>query len=177
METETVQPKKNHSWVLVTLGIIQIILGIVALVIPYLVGLAFVWVLGVIFLAAMIFNLYQVFTIPHYRVWNLISALLYGLAGVLFIWNPVAAAMTLTLLIGWLFIVGGIIRLVTAFKPRNGWLIFNGIVTLLLGLLIVIWWPAATAWVLGTFVAIDLIFSGWAMLTMGTAVNRLFKTR
>ncbi len=160
---ETQATSKRPGWLLVVLGIIEIILGTIAIFIPFIVGEAFVWVLGFVFLAAMLFNFYQVFAVREYKLWNFLAALVYGLMGVLFFWLPVA---------GWILIVGGIIRLVMSFKTKGAWLIFNGVVTLLLGILIVTMWPAAGLWVLGTFVAIDLIFSGWTLATLGTTVNR-----
>ncbi len=169
---ETQATSKRPGWLLVVLGIIEIILGTIAIFIPFIVGEAFVWVLGFVFLAAMLFNFYQVFAVREYKLWNFLAALVYGLMGVLFIWHPVAVMVSLTLLIGWILIVGGIIRLVMSFKTKGAWLIFNGVVTLLLGILIVTMWPAAGLWVLGTFVAIDLIFSGWTLATLGTTVNR-----
>lgn len=163
----------THKWVFITVGIIEIILGCAALGIALFVGTAIVWLLGVLFLVAMVVNLYQAFTAPHYRLWNLFSGLVYGLLGVLFLWYPFTALLSLTMLIGWLLVIGGAIRLVMSAKTKNGWLVFNGIITLLLGIMIVATLPESATWVLGTFVAVDLIFSGWALIGMGGIISSM----
>lgn len=145
----------------------------IALVLPFIVGGAFVMVLGVIFLVAMVLNFYQVFTVPHYRMWNLISAIFYGIAGVLFIAEPLAALFTLTFLIGWLLVIGGIIRLVMSFRAKSGWMAFNGIITLILGILIIATMPNAMTWVIGTFIGIELIFTGITLITMNSMIRRI----
>lgn len=166
---------KKASWIFVILGIFQIFMGIIALGLPMLVGATFMWLVGIALFVAMALSLYQMLVVPNYRLWNFFSGLFYGLAAVVFIWHPLAALASLTILLGWLFIVGGVIRLLMAYKTKSGWLIFNGIITLLLGIFIVSKWPEDSAFVIGTFIAIDLMISGWTLATMGAYIRRFGK--
>lgn len=98
----------------------------------------------------------------------LMIGILNAVAGVLLILKPVTGALSLTLLLAGIFTASGLIRVVGAFfvKTRQRlWIFFNGLLTLALGVLIGLEWPTSSLWVIGLFVAIDLIFTG-ALFTM-----------
>jgi uncharacterized membrane protein HdeD (DUF308 family) len=164
---------RNWRWVLAS-GIAFVVLGFVALAFSVLTTLASVFVLGWILAFAGIFEAVHAFKIPRWSgfLFDLLAAILYVVVGALMIVRPGAGALSLTLLIGAFFLVGGAFRVVTAgiVRPPNwGWLVVSGLVTLLLGLLIVSEWPASGLWVIGMFLGIDLVFSGtWlTMLALG----------
>lgn len=167
----------THKCLFIIIGFIELILGGVSLFLAFQVGEAIVWLLATFFLIIAGANFYQAFTSPHYRLWNFFSAIIYGLLAVLFFLRPVDALISLTILVGTLLIIGGVVRLIMSAKTKNGWLVFNGIITLLLGLMIIITIPRSAAWVLGTFVAVDLIFSGWALIGMGGMIGDMTKKR
>jgi uncharacterized membrane protein HdeD (DUF308 family) len=86
--------------------------------------------------------------------------------------HPAESAIQLTLIIAIFLMIGGIFRIVFALSERFSgweWVLLNGFVALLLGLMIYKQWPASGLWVIGLFVGIDLIFNGWAwiMLSLG----------
>jgi uncharacterized membrane protein HdeD (DUF308 family) len=97
------------------------------------------------------------------------------LAGILLLVNPLAGVLSLTLLIGIYFFVDGVFRVFLAFqiKPQRrwGWVLTNGILMIILGILIWSQWPTNTAWVLGLLVGIGLLFNGLATLLYGTAIQ------
>jgi uncharacterized membrane protein HdeD (DUF308 family) len=99
---------------------------------------------------------------------ELLLAILYGVVGLVMVTHPEAGAMSLTLLIGAFFLVTGLFRIFTGtmlHPPGRAWLLLSGVVTLLLGLLIWMEWPTSGLWIIGTFVAIDMIFSGtWLIM-------------
>jgi len=105
---------------------------------------------------------------------DLLSGLVTGLAGVFIIMHPVEGASVLTAVIGVVFLVGGIFRLgagVAMKNPYAGWFVMHGIVSILLGLMILSDWPNAAMWVIGTLVSIDLLMDGLRMISFGLAVK------
>ena len=111
----------------------------------------------------------------HRILWLLLGAL-YVFAGIICLQNPFAAATILTLLLGFDLIIGGLVRIFLATRMRHGtpwgWVVFSGIVSFLLGLMIVAQWPASSFFVLGIFLGIDLIFIGSSWITIGMALKR-----
>ena len=100
---------------------------------------------------------------------HLAAAVLFGVVGVLMIWRPVVTAEILTLLMGAFFLVTGLFQIVAPVMsslPDWGWHVFNGIITLLLGLLVLAQWPVSGLWVIGMFVGIDLLFYGSAWIAV-----------
>jgi uncharacterized membrane protein HdeD (DUF308 family) len=118
----------------------------------------------------------QVVTALWARKWrgfflHLLTGILYLVAGVFLIENPVEAALGLTLMIAAYLMVGGIFRIVLALVDRFhswGWVLLSGFISLCLGVSIWRQWPLSGLWVIGLFVGIEMLFSGlsWVMLGM-----------
>lgn len=171
---------KNWGWVLAS-GIAFVVLGVIALAFSVMTTLASVFVLGWILAFAGIFEAVHAFKLPRWSgvLLELLVAILYVVVGVLMIVRPAAGALSLTLLIGAFFLAGGLFRIVAAVagRPPNwGWLLLSGIVTLLLGLLIVAEWPASGLWVIGMFLGIDLLFSGTSLIMFAFGLRNLAGT-
>jgi len=82
----------------------------------------------------------------------------------------------LTLMLAAAFLVGGLVRIVVAVTERFsgwGWVLANGLIGILLGLLIWKHWPTESEWIIGLFVGIDLIFAGWSWMTLAWMARRL----
>jgi uncharacterized membrane protein HdeD (DUF308 family) len=97
-------------------------------------------------------------------------------AGMFLIDSPVAAALGLTLIIAAYLMVGGILRIVLAVVERFhswGWVLLNGVVSLVLGVSIWRQWPLSGLWVIGLFVGIEMLFSGLAWLMLGMGVRSI----
>lgn len=106
---------------------------------------------------------------------SLLTGLLYGVTGGLILWNPATSAIALTLLIATLFIVSGIAKMLGSALIRFsewGWVFFSGLVSLVLGGLILAEWPVSGLWVIGLFVGIDLIIGGWAWIITSLTARR-----
>jgi uncharacterized membrane protein HdeD (DUF308 family) len=102
-----------------------------------------------------------------YHHW--LGAILFGVLGALIVWRPLVTAEILTLLMGAFFLVAGLFQLITPFVvslPEWGWHVLNGIITLVLGILILAQWPVSGLWVIGLFVGIELIFYGGAWIAL-----------
>jgi uncharacterized membrane protein HdeD (DUF308 family) len=107
---------------------------------------------------------------------DLISGVITALAGLFIVMHPFAGASVLTILIGAMFLVGGIFRVGAGVAMRNpyaGWFALHGAVSLLLGVLILAEWPNSLVWVIGTLVAIDLLVNGIRLIAFGLAVRRI----
>src|SRR5262249_6060632 len=105
---------------------------------------------------------------------SLLLGILYLVAGVLIVRHPVAAAAGITLALALAYMVGGAMRIAFAITHRavgTGWVLVNGIITLILGILIWSQWPWDSLMVVGLFVGIDLIFLGWSWVMLGVAVK------
>ena len=98
-----------------------------------------------------------------------LGAVLFGVLGALIVWRPVATAEILTLLIGAFFLVAGLFQSITPIVvslPDWGWHTLNGIITLVLGILVLAQWPISGLWVIGLLVGIEPIFYGGAWIAL-----------
>src|SRR5262249_61579166 len=105
-----------------------------------------------------------------------LGAVWFGVLGALFVWRPLVTAEILTLLMGAFFLVAGLFQLITPFVvslPDWGWHALNGVITLLLGILILAQWPVSGLWVIGLFVGIELIFYGGARIVLALNLRSL----
>jgi uncharacterized membrane protein HdeD (DUF308 family) len=110
---------------------------------------------------------------------KLLFAGLTVLVGISVLTQPGIALVNLTLLLGIFFVVDGFFSFIVAWnvKPEKGWgwLVFNALVTVVLGIMILKGWPQASLFVIGILVGIRLIFAGVTMLTLGTAGRQVAK--
>jgi uncharacterized membrane protein HdeD (DUF308 family) len=107
---------------------------------------------------------------------ELFAGILYIVVGLMVVGNPASSAAVLTLLIAMFLLVGGIFRIVSALTVRfhhRVWMLLNGIVSAVLGILIWRQWPWSGLWVIGTFIGIDLIFYGWSLVMLGLTAKNL----
>ena len=171
---ESSQAVKKVSGAVTVWGVLTIILGILAMGSPLVTGLALAMLIGIVMIAA---GLAQ--TINAFQAGSLgrgILRLLFGgitvLAGVAIIGQPGMALATLTLFLAIYFVVDGLTVILAstavASGQGKGWVIFNGVITLLLGLMIWRGWPVSGAWAIGILLGIRLIFSGMTMLALGS---------
>ena len=106
----------------------------------------------------------------------LLSALFRGFVGYLLIRYPLAGAESLTLVLASFFIVAGLFRTIgsaMAKFPRWGWAVFSGIVSVVLGVLLLVQMPVSGIWFIGFAIGVDLIFDGVAMMGFATAIHSL----
>ena len=157
--------RAHHGWFLF-MGSALIILGTIAIGSAEIMTLVSVMLLGWLLLFGGLFEVVHGFA---RRAWggffiNLMGGLLYAVTGILMISHPGLAAATLTLMIAMLLVVAGTFRIVVAFSTpihHRGWLILNGVVSLLFGIYILSTWPASGLVIIGLFIGIDMIFDGW----------------
>lgn len=157
---------QKHWLLILFLGLALIILGIVAIGASTITTLASVVFLGAIILAGGIVQAVQAFWARKGEgFWlSLLAGILYTVVGALIVSRPTAAALTLTLILAALFFVSGLFKIIGSIVYRFehwGWVLFSGLISLLLGSMIWSEWPESGLWVIGLFIGIDLIFAGW----------------
>jgi len=168
------------GWFL-ALGVILLLFGFVACI-----NLASATVVSTLFIGIMVFfaGIAQLIHAWNVRKWGefflwLVAGLLYVAAGISCFFHPIGAAMVITFMLAFTLIAAGIMRIVIGVRIRNiqggGWVIFGGIITALLGILIIIGWPVNSPWILGMFLAIDLIFQGWGWIAFSFGLKSLKK--
>jgi len=107
---------------------------------------------------------------------HLMAAILFGTAGILLVTRPVKSAEVLTVFMAMFFLVGGLFQIIGSIAvalPGWGWQVADGLITLVLGLLVLGQWPASGLWVIGLFIGIDLIFYGCAWIALALGLRSL----
>ena len=162
----------------VALGFLLILLAAVALANLFLATVASVFYVGAAMLVGGFLHLVHAFQVrgwEHVLYW-VGFGLLYLLAGVFTFANPMLASAVLTLLLGVVLVFAGVLRLWSAYRLWGtrgaGWLLAGGAVTFLAGLVIALGWPFNSLWILGLFLAIDLLTQGWSMLALGFGLRQ-----
>jgi len=170
--------QKSTSWV-IALSIGLIILGVLAILMPGIASAFFTSVIGWITLISGVVMVVESFQSKPVRgFWlNLIVGILYAIAGIYILLNLGSALLALTLAFGILFIVEGIFTIIMAFTNRAGhrmsWLVaLNGVVTLILGIIVLNRWPFSAIWLIGLYVGISLFMSGISLLIAAVAARR-----
>jgi uncharacterized membrane protein HdeD (DUF308 family) len=169
--------RAKSGWI-VALGIVYVIAGFVALGSVVTATVATVFVVGIMMLiagVAEVINAFQIKTWGRFLVWLLLGVL-YIVAGFLTFENPLLAAALLTLLLGTALVASGIMRIVLGFSMKQAapwiWVVLSGLITFLIGLVILAHWPVASLYVLGVLLGIDLIVAGAGWIGAGLGVKR-----
>jgi uncharacterized membrane protein HdeD (DUF308 family) len=169
--------RAKWGWI-VALGVVYVITGFVALGSVVLATVATVFVVGVMMIiagVAEVINAFQLKTWGRFVLWALLG-LLYIIAGFLTFENPALAAVLLTLMLGVSLVASGAMRIFLAFSMKREaswfWVMISGVITLLLGLLILARWPINSVYILGLFLGIDLVFAGASWLGIGLGLRR-----
>jgi uncharacterized membrane protein HdeD (DUF308 family) len=159
------------------MGLASIIVGILAISLPYVATDAFVLVFGWLLLIEGIVQVIHAVMVRNWRGFalHLVAAVLYLIAGLFILEDPVRAAAVLTLLFAATFFAGGLLRIVFSLSerfPSWPWVLLNGVVDLILGILIWRGWPESSLWVIGLFVGIDLLFHGWSCVILALTARQ-----
>jgi len=161
------------------LGIAMIVAGSFALGWSCITVVTFsiTWMFGFLMLASGIGEIIGSFWVGRWSgmLIHLLIGVLYALVGMMIIDQPESAAIQLTLIIAIFLMVAGSFRVVFAvseYFPGRGWVLVNGAITFMLGLIIYKQWPASGLWVIGLFIGIDLIFNGWAWVMLAIGLRR-----
>jgi uncharacterized membrane protein HdeD (DUF308 family) len=162
-------------------GIVLVVLGILAILAPFLAGVAATLVIGWLFLLAGISGLifsYQSRSAPGFW-WGLLSSAVALLAGLLIVWNPLSGLLTLTFVLIAYFLVDGILTILLGLEHRRElsgrwqWIILGGVVDLVLAFILISGLPGTALWALGLIVGIDLVFGGATIIGVALAARKI----
>jgi uncharacterized membrane protein HdeD (DUF308 family) len=108
--------------------------------------------------------------------WKLLVAVVYLIAGLYFLLHPLLGLASFTLALAFFFVAEGVVDLIAYFQNSSaagsGWILLDGIVTLLLGILVWRHWPSTSGWVIGTLVGISMLMTGTTRLMLSLAARR-----
>jgi uncharacterized membrane protein HdeD (DUF308 family) len=169
---------RRHRWLFLIEGLIFVALGIAAILWPQVATVAVTIFVGWLFVIGGIVQLVSSVatrSAPGFG-WRLAAAILAVVLGILLLWNPLAGVLTLTAVLTGYFLAVGVVRIVAALRNRDmpnwGLLLLSGAVSLVLGGLILFGLPLTATWVLGLVAGIELLFAGFAVLSLVWQVRR-----
>jgi uncharacterized membrane protein HdeD (DUF308 family) len=155
-------------------GIVLLILGLLAIVVPQIATIAVAVFIGWILLVSGAVGLLATFrmrTAPGFW-WSLISAILGIVAGILLFRSPVSGALSLTVILTVFLIIEGIVSILFALEHKRelsgrwGAMLFSGLVDLFLAGIIIEGLPGTAAWAIGLLIGVNLVFGGTALIAM-----------
>ena len=169
--------RAKWGWI-VALGVVYVVAGVIALGSVVSATAATVFVVGIMMLiagVAEVINAFQVKTWGKFLFW-LALGVLYILAGFVAFENPLLTAVWLTLILGVALVASGIMRIFLGFSMKEGtpwvWVVVSGVITLLLGLIILVHWPISSLWTLGIFLGVDLVIAGASWIGVGMGLKQ-----
>lgn len=177
-QQSSVEIARHASTWSIVWGVLLIVFGMLAIASPFLAAVAvnglIAWLIvfsGVVHIA-LAFHSHGAGSV----IWKLLVGLAYICFGTYLILHPLIGVVTLTLLLASLFLIEGILNIILFFKMRSlqgsSWMLIDGIITLLLGLMIYAQWPSSSAWAIGILVGVSLIISGVSRVMLSLGVRK-----
>jgi uncharacterized membrane protein HdeD (DUF308 family) len=163
----------------IALAILMILAGMIAIVVPIVSGIAATLVVGWFFTMAGVLHFLFAWKLHTASgvFWELLLGFLYLFSGIYLIIHPLAGLLSLTLFLAAYFLFKGVVQIMHFFQmqPRHGswWLLFDGIISLVLAVMIWRSWPASSVWAVGTLVGISLLFTGFSRLMLVLTAKRI----
>ncbi|HTU43906.1 MAG TPA: DUF308 domain-containing protein [Bryobacteraceae bacterium] len=168
--------KKSVGWS-IGLSVLMIVAGIVAIALPMAAGIAInllvAWLLLFSGCTHLVFAWYT--RSAGGLLWELLVGALYIFIGVYLLMHPVAGLLSLTLALAIYLFLEAILEFALGFKlrplPGSGWLLFDGVLTLILAVMIWRAWPSSSEWAIGILVGVSMVFSGTSRLMLSLAAR------
>jgi uncharacterized membrane protein HdeD (DUF308 family) len=165
----------QHWWTVLIEGFLLLVLGTIAITVPFLAGIVITVVIGWLLIFAGLLGLWTGWFMRRVKGqgWAILSSVVAITAGAAFFAWPIGGLVSLTLVLGAYLTVDGVATIALALQHRRaktqnwGWPLVNGILDLLLATAIIILQPGVNAWLVGVIVGVDLIFAGISMIAMG----------
>jgi len=172
--------KKITSWYVVA-AVLFIVLGLFAIIEPAVAGLAVALLVGWLLIFGGASHLIGAFKGGGAKqvIFQLLIGIIYLISGFYCLTHPLLAIGTLTLLLASVILVEGVLEIISYFRLKgedaSGWMLLNGIITLLLGGMIWFHWPSSSIWAIGILLGVNLLMTGMTRLTFGLAARKLIK--
>jgi uncharacterized membrane protein HdeD (DUF308 family) len=171
---------KTVNWS-IFLSILLILAGFFTLLLPFVGGIGITIFVGWAMIISGVTHLafaWKTHTTGS-KLWELLVGLVYLAAGIYLILHPLSGLASLTLLLAFYLFFEGIFEVIHFFqvRPRQGavWLLFDGLITLVLAWMIWSHWPSSSIWAIGTLVGISMLFSGFSRLMLAMSAKRVLK--
>jgi len=176
-----IKAARTFSGWLIVAAILFIVLGVFAIIEPAVAGLGVALLVGWLLIFGGISHFVSAFEGGGAKrvIFQVLAGIVFVIGGYYFITHPLLALGTLTLLLAAVIFAAGVCEIVTYFRLRSeqasGWMLFNGIVALILGALIWLHWPSSSVWAIGTLVGVNLLLTGVTRLMVGLTGRRLIR--
>jgi len=180
LQSEMSAAVREHWKAFLIEGIVLVVLGLAAVVAPLIASLAFTIFFGWMFLISGIVGLAMTFwarQMPGFW-WSLISAVLAIGAGIILLTKPVQGVLTLTIVIGAFFLAEGVATIMYSLEHRRelserwSWMLFSGILDILISAMIITGLPGSAEWAIGLLVGINLLFGGATLIGVALAARK-----
>jgi len=168
--------KSRSGWA-IFMGVLTAALGVVLIIYPLSTAAVTTVLLGwtLIFagIAQFVFSLYS--QQAGQFIWKLLSSLLYVVGGIFIVASPATSVVALTALLGWLLVFQSVLQTIVAFQVRPvdgwGWLLFDALCELVLGVMILASWPSSTGWAIGTLVGASIFVNGISRTVIASKIR------
>ena len=179
LQSEMRATVREHWIAFLIEGILLVVLGLAAMIVPPLASLAVTIFLGWMFLISGIAGLALTFwarQMPGFW-WSLISAVLAIAAGIILLARPLQGVLTLTIVVGAYFLAEGVATIMYALEHRRelserwSWMLVSGILDILIAGIIIAGLPGSAEWAIGLLVGINLLFGGASLIGMALAAR------
>ena len=173
----TADVKKRAGWS-IFMGVVTAILGGFLIAYPLATATITTFLFGSVLILVGVAEL--VFALHSQTVGNfflkVLLGVLYGIAGIILAFFPIAGVAALTVIVGTLLLAYGITAVVAGFRLRPvegwGWFLFDGILSILLAVLILAGWPSSSAWAIGTLVGVAVLMGGISRIMIAAGIRR-----
>lgn len=172
---------KRGTWVAIAWAILLILCGIFALALPEIAGLSAAIVISILIIISGVIHLTTAFVAGSFGgfAWRTLVGIVYIVGGIWLFLHPVLGLVSFTFVLGIILLMEGIFAILDFFRVRkitgSSWLLFDGIVTLILSFLILDRWPSSALWAIATIVGVNLIISGITLLMSQLTLHRIVK--
>jgi uncharacterized membrane protein HdeD (DUF308 family) len=173
---------KEVAGMSIGVAVVMIVLGFLAVALPLATGIGISILVGWIIVFGGFAYLAYAFSARGAGafLWRMLIGIVYVVGGLYLAFHPTLALASLTLVVAAILFAEGVLQMIVFFQfrslPGSGWVLFDGIATLLLGFMIVYPWPSSSAWALGTLVGINLLISGFTRLLFSVEARKALGT-
>ena len=180
-EGPVVKAAQRFSGWLIVAAILFIVLGVFAIIEPAVAGLGVALLVGWLLIFGGVSHLISAFEGGGAKrvLFQILAGVVFLIGGYYLLSHPLLGLGTLTLLLAAIILAAGVCEIITYFRLKgeqaSGWMLFNGIVALLLGGMIWIHWPSSSVWAIGTLVGVNLLLTGITRLMVGLTGRRLIR--
>jgi uncharacterized membrane protein HdeD (DUF308 family) len=172
-------PEMIHNWGwLLAFGIVLVVIGVAAVIRSFAATVVSMVFFGWMLLFAGVVEFVNAFMVGHWSGFflHLLASILFVVTGFLLVIRPAISAEVATLVMSMFFLIGGLFEFVAACWTHQsgwGWQAFDGVISSLMGLLLLVQWPLSGLWAIGLFIGIDLIFAGWAWAALAVNLHNM----